>query len=65
MSGELVNMGELAEHVSDGTAYHLPEFLGIRLELPTICGFQVTRFMVVEVVVALLMILLPWTVHGR
>lgn len=58
MSGELVNMGELAEHVSDGTAYHLPEFLGIRLELPTICGFQVTRFMVVEVVVALLMILL-------
>ncbi len=57
MSGELVNMGELAEHVSDGTAYHLPEFLGIRLELPTICGFQVTRFMVVEVVVALLMIL--------
>ncbi len=56
MSGELVNMGELAEHVSDGSAYHLPEFLGIHLELPTICGLQITRFMVVELVVALLMI---------
>jgi F-type H+-transporting ATPase subunit a len=58
MSGELVNMGELAQHVSDGSAYHLPEFLGVHLELPTICGLQLTRFMVVEVAVAALMILL-------
>lgn len=58
MSGELVNMGELAEHVSDGTVYHLPEFLGIHLELPSICGFQITRFMVVEMAAALLMLLL-------
>ena len=58
MSGELVNMGELAQHVSDGSAYHLPEFLGGRLELPTICGVQLTRFMVVEVAAAVLMALI-------
>ncbi|MGI6400974.1 MAG: F0F1 ATP synthase subunit A [Thermoguttaceae bacterium] len=58
MTGELVNMGELAEHVSDGTVYHLPEFFGVHLELPTICGIQLTRFMVVELAVAALMILI-------
>ena len=58
MSGELVNMAELSRHVSDGSEYHLPQFLGSHLELPTICGVQLTRFMVVELAVALLMILL-------
>lgn len=58
MSAELVNMSELANHVSDGYTYHLPEFLGIPLELPTICGLQLTRFMVVEVVASVLMTLL-------
>ena len=58
MSGELVNMEELAGHVSDGVEYHLPEFLGRHIELPSICGFQLTRFMVVELAVAVLMILI-------
>ena len=58
MSGELVNIGELAEHVSDGVAYHIPRFVGHTLLLPSVCGFQITKFMVVEAVVALLMILL-------
>ena len=43
MSAELVNMSELANHVSDGYTYHLPEILGIHLELPTICGFHDCR----------------------
>lgn len=55
MSAELVNMSELANHVSDGYTYHLPEILGIHLELPTICGFQLTRFMIVEIVAGVLM----------
>ncbi len=58
MSGELVNIGELAEHVSDGVAYHIPRFIGDSLLLPSVCGFQITKFMVVEAAVALLMILL-------
>jgi len=58
MSGELVNIGELAEHVSDGVTYHLPYFLGHTLRLPSVCGFQITKFMVVEVAAALLSILL-------
>ena len=58
MSGELVNMGELSKHVSDGVEYHLPYILGESVELPTICGIQITRFMVVEVAVALLIFIL-------
>lgn len=57
MSGELVNMGELVEHVSDTSSYHLPYFLG-RFDLPAIGGFTLTKGMVVEVVVAILMIVL-------
>ncbi len=56
MSGELINIGDLAGHVSDGTEYHVPGFLGHVPELPSICGFQLTRFMVVELAVAILMI---------
>ena len=65
MSGELVNLGELAGHVSDGAEYHLPEFLGGRLDLPSICGFQITKFMTVEVVVALLMVALFVPLAGK
>ena len=65
MSGELVNLGELAGHVSDGAEYHLPEFLGGRLDLPSICGSQITKFMTVEVVVALLMVALFVPLAGK
>ena len=53
---DLVNMGELAGHVSDGCSYHLPEFLGIHLELPNIFGLQITRFMVVELLTAVILV---------
>ncbi|MDO5307943.1 MAG: F0F1 ATP synthase subunit A [Planctomycetia bacterium] len=58
MAGQLVNMSELAGHVSDGSTYHLPGFLGHEITLPSFCGLQITRFMATELVVALLMILL-------
>ncbi len=68
MSGELVNMAELSRHVSDGSEYHLPQFLGSHLELPSVCGLQLTRFMVVELAVALIMFLLfvplAWKMRG-
>lgn len=56
MSGELINMSDLAGHVSDGSEYHVPQFMGHLPELPTICGVQITRFMLVELVVAILMV---------
>ncbi len=55
MGGELINMSDLAGHVADGSEYHVPHFMGRLPELPTICGVQITRFMVVELVVAVLM----------
>ena len=54
MSGELVNMGELVEHVSDTSSYHLPQFLG-HFDLPAIGGLTLTKGMVVEVFAAVLM----------
>lgn len=58
MSGELVNMEELVEHVSDTSSYHLPYFLG-HFDLPTIgSGLTLTKGMAVEFVVAVLMIAL-------
>ncbi len=54
MSGELVNMGELVEHVSDTSSYHLPQFLG-HFDLPAIGGLTLTKGMVVEVFAAVMM----------
>ena len=55
MSGELVDMEELAEHISDTSSYRLPEFIG-SFDLPTISNFTLTKSMVVELAVAFLMI---------
>lgn len=56
MSGQLVNMEDLVEHVSDTSSYHLPYFLG-HFDLPTIGSeFTLTKGMVVETVVAVLMV---------
>lgn len=55
MSAELVNIEQLIEHVSDTSSYHLPSFIG-NFDLPTVSGFTLTKGMIVEVVVALLMI---------
>ncbi len=55
MSGQLVNMEELVEHVADTSSYHLPYFLG-HFDLPSFgSGFTLTKGMVVESAVALLM----------
>jgi F-type H+-transporting ATPase subunit a len=47
---------KLAEHVNDATAFELP--FQIELELPKVLGLQITKFMVLEVVVAVLMVLI-------
>ncbi|MDO5581803.1 MAG: F0F1 ATP synthase subunit A [Planctomycetia bacterium] len=62
MSSELINLEELGGHVSDGTSYHLPHYFHHLPDLPVVNIFgydlQITKFMVIEVVVALLMIFL-------
>ena len=47
---------KLADHVNDAAAFELP--FQIELELPKVLGFQITKFMVLEVVAAVLMILI-------
>lgn len=48
-----MDIGEIGSHVSDATAFHLP--FGVQIPLPKVYGFQITKFMVLELVVALLM----------
>ncbi len=59
---DLINIEELGSHVSDGTTYHLPEFFGHLPPLPSIdifgYEFQITKYMVIELGVAVLMLLL-------
>jgi F-type H+-transporting ATPase subunit a len=47
---------KLADHVNDATAFELP--FHIELELPKVLGLQITKFMVLEVVAAVLMVLI-------
>ncbi len=47
---------KIAEHVNDGHAFEFPFHLEV--ELPTICGLQITKFMVIEVLVGLILLLL-------
>ena len=58
MSGELIDVVEVGNHVSDLPYFHFPSFLGGEVELPVICGLQITKFMVIELLAALVMILL-------
>lgn len=66
----MIEVGEIAQHVSDGTSFHIPmmlwEILPVwlrgahshpgELPLPAIGGLQLTRFMVLEVLAAVLMV---------
>ena len=47
---------KLADHVKDAHAFELP--FGIELALPRICGLQITKFMIVELLAAALMVLI-------
>ncbi|MDO4582823.1 MAG: F0F1 ATP synthase subunit A [Planctomycetia bacterium] len=47
---------ELGSHVADGTSFHF--IGGTHFDLPVICGLQITKFMVLELLVAVLMLLL-------
>jgi F-type H+-transporting ATPase subunit a len=52
-----------AEHVKDTTAFELP--FGVRWEMPQLWGFQLTKFMVVEVLAAVLMGLIFFWISRR
>jgi F-type H+-transporting ATPase subunit a len=47
---------KLAGHVKDARMFELP--FGVEFELPKVCGVQVTKFMVLELVAAILMLLI-------
>ena len=50
-----MDLAELAEHVRDSDRFHFP--FGRSWVIPRVLGFQVTKFMVLELVVAALMLL--------
>lgn len=50
----MVDIAQAAEHVRDAHGFHFP--FGLHIELPTVFGIQVTKFMVLELVVALVML---------
>ena len=61
MDGKLIDPAEVGAHGSDSNSFHLPEFLGGHIELPSIhiCGdfsLQITKFMVIELAAALILI---------
>ena len=51
-----MNVVEIFAHVKDAKAFHLP--LGKEVDLPMIFGLQITKFMVLELIAALLMLLI-------
>jgi F-type H+-transporting ATPase subunit a len=51
-----LNPIELAEHVKDANAFHWP--FGYTTQLPVICGIQITKFMFLELLAAVLMIVI-------
>jgi len=53
-----INPAKLAEHCKDADSFDLPGLMGGHIHLPEILGLQVTKFMVLEVVAAVLMILI-------
>jgi F-type H+-transporting ATPase subunit a len=53
---ETLDPVKLADHVKDAPAFELP--FGIEIELPKIFGLQITKFMVLELVVAILLVLI-------
>jgi F-type H+-transporting ATPase subunit a len=47
---------KLAQHVNDATAFEFPNH--VEWELPKVLGFQITKFMVLELVAAVLLVLI-------
>jgi F-type H+-transporting ATPase subunit a len=51
-----LNPADLVKHVNDAEAFELP--FGIEVKLPEVFGHQITKFMVLELVAAILMVLI-------
>ncbi|MDO4574348.1 MAG: F0F1 ATP synthase subunit A [Planctomycetia bacterium] len=56
MTNNPLSPQELGGHIADGTSFHF--IGGTHFDLPQICGIQITKFMVIELLAAVLMILL-------
>src|SRR5271157_2639048 len=58
-----MDLAELGEHVRDSDRFHFP--FGWTRELPRVFGFQVTKFMVLELIAAALMLFIFLTLARR
>jgi len=54
----MIDIAEIAGHVKDADSFHFPSFMGGHVPLPKVFGFQLTKFMVLEVVAGLLMLVI-------
>jgi len=54
----MVDLSEAAGHVSDAEAFDVPALMGGHIHLPNIWGFQLTKYMVLELVAAALVLLI-------
>ncbi|MGO9112995.1 MAG: hypothetical protein ACLP9L_27495, partial [Thermoguttaceae bacterium] len=53
---------ELAKHVNDSTEFELPR---VTMHVPVVLGFQLTKYMVLELIAAALMLLIFLTLAKR
>ena len=58
-----MDFDKLAEHVKDSDRFHLP--FERELVLPRVLGFQVTKYMVLELVAAALMLIIFLAIAQR
>jgi F-type H+-transporting ATPase subunit a len=54
----MINLDQIGGHVKDTQWFHVPKFMGEHIYLPKVFGLQLTKFMVLELVVALLMLVI-------
>jgi len=54
----MINIAERAGHCKDADYFHLPEALGGHIHLPSVLGLQITKFMVLELLAAVLILMI-------
>ncbi len=59
----MLDLGEISRHVADAPEFHFPG--GVHVHLPTVLGLQLTKFMVLELAAATLMLLVFVPLAGR
>jgi F-type H+-transporting ATPase subunit a len=53
-----MDVSDIGGHVQDAYEFHLPRFLGGHVQIPEVLGLRISKFMVLELVAAFLMIVI-------